>query len=323
MVLPFAVKVGLVGERVGCRDERPQDGVFRNIADPSLGWACINVIDPSPNGTSHEPPTTSLVSSALASGTSLGHDRGSHQAEELQLPAMSSRLSEFSSSVAGVDGAGFPLAVPPKYRPLGLFWYASQLTSFLARPNAFLRAALAEAKASADWAAVARPLLALHVRRGDSCSAGEARRTARACEPLAEYMARGVLPLAAQYGIKSIFLATDDLKTVKQTKRWPQFSWHFQPSLYRGRETKRLRDHQLRHPVGDPFLEAMAMLTDLFLMAEADAFVGKFTSNMDRLAMSLLVTRKKGLVPFVSLDSKWCSDWGRATGEATGGPFRC
>ena len=54
-----------------------------------------------------------------------------------------------------------------------------------------------------------------------------------------------------------------------------------------------------------------------------DAFVGKFTSNLDRIAFSLLSASKQGLVPFVSLDSSWCSDWARNAGKSVFGDFYC
>ena len=58
-------------------------------------------------------------------------------------------------------------------------------------------------------------------------------------------------------------------------------------------------------------------------MAEGDAFVGKFTSNLDRIAYSLLASQRHGMAPYVSLDSKWCSDWARKTGSSIYGEFYC
>lgn len=73
----------------------------------------------------------------------------------------------------------------------------------------------------------------------------------------------------------------------------------------------------------DNYGEAQAALMDLHLMSMGDAFVGKFTSNLDRIAYSMLAARKEGLAPFVSLDSMWCSDWGRKTGKSQFGEFYC
>ena len=58
-------------------------------------------------------------------------------------------------------------------------------------------------------------------------------------------------------------------------------------------------------------------------MAEASGFVGKFTSNLDRIAYALMAARAGCYPPFHSLDSSWCSDWGRAAGRSTHGTFFC
>jgi len=60
-----------------------------------------------------------------------------------------------------------------------------------------------------------------------------------------------------------------------------------------------------------------------FYCTAGDMFVGKFTSNLDRIAFSLLAAAKQGLVPFVSLDSNWCSDWARNAGKSVFGNFYC
>ncbi len=82
-------------------------------------------------------------------------------------------------------------------------------------------------------------------------------------------------------------------------------------------------EQNLKAGVMDNFKEAQSALVDLHLLAEGDAFVGKFTSNLDRIAFSLLSARQKGLVPYMSLDSKWCSDWGRKVGKSIHGDFYC
>jgi hypothetical protein len=60
-----------------------------------------------------------------------------------------------------------------------------------------------------------RPLLSLHVRRGDSCNPEQEDSKKRKCEDLSSYMTKAVLPMAKKYGVKSVFLATDDEDTVK------------------------------------------------------------------------------------------------------------
>ena len=64
-------------------------------------------------------------------------------------------------------------------------------------------------------------------------------------------------------------------------------------------------------------------MLDLLLLAEGDAFVGKFTSNVDRLSFALLTAKHNSLVPYRSLDSTWCMDWGRPAGVSEYGNFHC
>ena len=53
-------------------------------------------------------------------------------------------------------------------------------------------------------------------------------------------------------------------------------------------------------------------LMDLLLLRDTDALVGKFSSNVDRLAISLITARRGGCVPpFVSLDWAWCFDFAK------------
>ena len=54
---------------------------------------------------------------------------------------------------------------------------------------------------------------------------------------------------------------------------------------------------------------------DTLLLAEADVFVGKFTSNLDRLVHALQVGRSGCVRPFVSLDAPWCFDFGGMAGR--------
>ena len=110
----------------------------------------------------------------------------------------------------------------------------------------------------------------------------------------------------------------------------------------------------------DNYDEAQAALTDLLLLAEADGFVGKFvsqnvvdarsprmhepempsttclapdhhrtkqpttqTSNLDRIAYSMMAVRAGGYLPVISLDSVWCADWGARAGRSKFGEFFC
>lgn len=82
-------------------------------------------------------------------------------------------------------------------------------------------------------------------------------------------------------------------------------------------------DSAMRTGVADNFAEAQALLIDIFLLAEGDVFVGKFTSNIDRIAFALMCINRGGLVPYISLDISWCFDWGQYAGVSKCGTFVC
>jgi len=69
-----------------------------------------------------------------------------------------------------------------------------------------------------------QPVLALHVRHGDSCLATEEMRMGRTCSPLSDYM-EPALRMINNYGYKSIYLMTDDPKVIQETKEYPQVKW--------------------------------------------------------------------------------------------------
>ena len=51
-------------------------------------------------------------------------------------------------------------------------------------------------------------------------------------------MKAAVLPMAAKYGVKSIFLATDDEATLSELQHWPQFQWLYVKQQERGNVKK-------------------------------------------------------------------------------------
>ena len=54
---------------------------------------------------------------------------------------------------------------------------------------------------------------------------------------------------------------------------------------------------------------------DVLLLAECDAFAGKFTSNLFRNAYSLKAASCDCAAPFISLDAPWCFDYGLQVGQ--------
>jgi len=139
----------------------------------------------------------------------------------------------------------------------------------------------------------------------------------------------------AKYGYRSIYLATDDLAVVQQARSdYPQVYWLISPA---GATASQLRNkegganhrfEQLAYESGannmDLAREFQEVLLDVLLLADTDGFVGKFTSNIDRISYALNFGRRGCATPFVSLDAYWCSDYGLETGKTVAGAkFAC
>jgi hypothetical protein len=127
--------------------------------------------------------------------------------------------------------------------------------------------------------------------------------------------------LIDRYGVKSIYIATDDDQVIQDTKNYPQYKWYFMKNQDRSDLKKIYWDSNLRSGNLDNYVEGQNVITDLSLLSEGDMFVGKFTSNIDRISYSLLVAKKQSYVPYISLDSTWCMDWGKDAGVSVYGMF--
>ena len=54
---------------------------------------------------------------------------------------------------------------------------------------------------------------------------------------------------------------------------------------------------------------ARSVLLDMYLLADGDVLIGKFTSNVLRTAYALAHANTRCIKPFVSLDGPWCFDY--------------
>ena len=69
--------------------------------------------------------------------------------------------------------------------------------------------------------------------------------------------------------------------------------------------------------------DALQGAVDALLLARCDVLVGKFSSGLFRAAYALAAARRGGgLLPFISLDAPWCSDYGVPTGHNDDFPDR-
>ena len=165
-----------------------------------------------------------------------------------------------------------------------------------------------------------QPVVALHVRHGDSCSSIEARRTARNCEPLSVYInAIERLANASAVQLSTIFLATDDPAVLNMTASYPQYTWLRQPGSTelvhllnpgnRFLDTVIQQNSMKQSRLHNNMQLAWSTTLDAMLLASCDLFVGKFTSSLFRLSYELHAAECDCAAPFISLDSPWCYGW--------------
>ncbi|KAJ1457729.1 hypothetical protein M885DRAFT_615150 [Pelagophyceae sp. CCMP2097] len=225
--------------------------------------------------------------------------------------------------------------VPAAYQHRGLFWWTSQVVGWLLRPD---RAAPAQRRREAlkkQWKWADRRVLGLHVRRGDTCLGGEGeveRGKGRRCEALDAY-APAARRLISRYGLDTVYLATDDAATLRDARDRADELFGLLPAAVLALPLDRVvyagayYNAQLKDKTSklDPHADALGTLDDIFFLADAHAFVGKFTSNVARLAFALSNARKGGdcVVPYESLDATWCADFGFDSGKSFHGDFVC
>jgi hypothetical protein len=209
-----------------------------------------------------------------------------------------------------LDESSILRRLPNQWVRRGRFWLVSQVLAFLTRPNAELRRMLEDARAALRFEQH-QPILAVHVRKGDACTArGE-------CRGLKHFMPQ-VWRMASTYGFRSVFLSTPSPDVQAETMRYPRFRWLFLNSTRTSGEMvargiARIEDG-LRQKTFGPVLEWQRYMLDLYLIADAQALVGSFSSNAARLAYSLMA-QPGCLKPFYSGDNNWCWAFGRAGGE--------
>jgi len=168
-------------------------------------------------------------------------------------------------------------------------------------------------------------VLSLHVRRGDSCGAYQSLPAGRKCDDLSSYIPH-IDTMIRKYAFKYIFLASDDPKILGELSNYYKDA-NVEVLTRSSKLTKKLDDIWKRHDnwTIEKVLEKNLIngrevfedsMLDILLLSEGDAFVGKFTSNVARLAFELMYTKenKECIRPFVSLDASWCFNFGQRIG---------
>ena len=220
-----------------------------------------------------------------------------------------------------------PGALPRAFRAQDAFWWTSQLLSFVMRPSMELAHHIHEARTRTGLAAKldhGAAVVGLHVRHGDACLGHERTRMARTCAPLAEYMPH-VRAVAQQVGATTIYLATDSMAVLNDTRAFPEFHFLHLPGVLRSGLNGASGPQQVwdatvaerlaHNSTGLSQDEARFATIDVALLAQCHAFVGKFTSTLFRTAYALRSASCDCLTPFVSLDAPWCSDYGVRSGQ--------
>mmetsp|Transcript_12267 Transcript_12267/g.17002 ORF Transcript_12267/g.17002 Transcript_12267/m.17002 type:complete len:449 (+) Transcript_12267:14-1360(+) len=225
---------------------------------------------------------------------------------------------QFSHKLLG-DGV-----LPPAFQTKGHFFTVSQITAGLFELAPSVQKRIEDKKQRLGWPKNS-PLIGLHVRLGDACIKSEhgIGEHGRKCNQLVDFM-QHVRKISNEYSIKNIYLATDSEGVLNDTRQYPQYNWFFDRTTRRGGVLDRKSiEYSLSHKLIDGYDEGLGVIDDVFLLAETHALIGKFTSNIDRVAYQLMTGQSNCYKPYVSLDSTWCFDHGLKSGHSDFGPFWC
>ena len=245
------------------------------------------------------------------------------------------RWSELTAYDAIVDRAP-PGPMVDAARAAGRFSTVALLLADMLRPSAAAAAALKATRRALEWPSRPRGLMiGLHVRGGDACTPDALSRHNRTCSDLDAYLpALKALKetYAAADATVHVYLATDSERVAGAARRLERrggdgFRWLLRSDVRRSWKRLRERDlnsmpqieQQIKLGMVDGYRDALDAMVDVLLLAECDALVGKFSSNIDRIAYSLMSVRRGGggggarvcLPPYISTDHPWCSDYSK------------
>jgi len=200
--------------------------------------------------------------------------------------------------------------LPQRFQKKGPLWFTSYVYAALLRPHPIHLTPLLDQvwRKGGLEDPMNKPVLSIHIRLGDACTSSQKQSKVRTCEGFQHYL-RIANKMRKRYGFKSLYVATDDARTARQAHRLSgKDGWNKVVTGF-DRNTAGYSDDALRR--GDLNLLKMAEMTfiDIFLMARGDGFLGKFSSNLDRIAVGLMLGTRNCIPPIVSLDSAWCNPW--------------
>ena len=193
----------------------------------------------------------------------------------------------------------------------GLFFFRSAIVARMMRLNQKTVEEL-NLHAVKESIGFKHPIIGVHVRRGDAChTTGRKNR----CRSFEEMYLPHIRTLSEKYGVNRVFLATDDdvfLRNVRNSPAANEFEFvnvNMDRSVYAASRLIERRTELYTEKSNVAHEMTLQALTDIFLLAEADAFIGHFLSNLSRLAIELSAVEKGFVPPFVSVDGQWCRHW--------------
>ena len=200
--------------------------------------------------------------------------------------------------------------LPESHQRIGFFASVALILNYLYRPSANLAERIEQEKRAIGWPSEGTPVLGIHYRAGDSCIE-DSYVYGRQCDSFDLYMAEAEL-LQQKYGFTHIFVATDSDSLISELEGdYPNWTFLYMKNIDRGgARNKETIDRLLYEGRLDGCTEATQSFMDIYLLGQCDSFIGKFSSNIDRVAYAFMFARARQHVPHISLDTNWCFDYG-------------
>jgi hypothetical protein len=182
-------------------------------------------------------------------------------------------------------------------------------TRYVFSPVEPIRRRAAALRIAMGWPA--RPVLGLHIRRGDAASSETTHsapaKSTRRSFGLVDYLDAADV-LCERFGYHDIFLATESTEEIEGAAilrpqyrfLWLDHDRSLFPSISASGQF--IEDLVLDHPERARPLAESAIL-DLCCLCECDAFVGAFNSEFSVLGWLLAIGSRGSLIPYISLSS--------------------
>jgi len=176
---------------------------------------------------------------------------------------------------------------------LSLEWFRSELLYYLLQANDYTQNIIPEEKKKLGLPEDLEklPFIAMHVRGGD-------KHTEYRLHPFQEYLNKAKW-FKTLYGVKNIFLVSDDSLAIKQATENPEgfkIIWSTNQRESGGSQEVSEVGHEVM----------VKVLKDVFIASQCQFWIGTLSSNFGDAIWELMVARNAGTIPpYVSLDIPW------------------